>query len=111
MLEGLRLENVDIGRYFMAIRNIVHTDISNIMSIWYIFSCFGIIFHEKSGNPEVKLGERVLTSELTERNQIGQVKRLWPFGILFGDLVYFFRFGILYQGKSGNPDPNPFLSK
>jgi hypothetical protein len=25
---------------------------------------------------------------------------LWSFGIFYGDLVYF---GMLYQGKSGNP--------
>jgi hypothetical protein len=30
---------------------------------------------------------------------------LWTFGIVRGNLVYFFRFGILYQEKSGNPDP------
>jgi hypothetical protein len=26
-----------------------------------------------------------------------------PFGIFYGNLVYFSRFGMLYQGKSGNP--------
>jgi hypothetical protein len=30
---------------------------------------------------------------------------LRPFGILFSDLVYFSRFGILYQEKSCNPTP------
>jgi hypothetical protein len=29
---------------------------------------------------------------------------LWPFGIIYGYLVYFSRFGILYQEKSGNSD-------
>jgi hypothetical protein len=29
---------------------------------------------------------------------------LWTFGVIHGNLVYFFRFGILYQEKSGNPD-------
>jgi hypothetical protein len=29
---------------------------------------------------------------------------LWAFGIFYGRLVDFFRFGILYQEKSGNPD-------
>jgi hypothetical protein len=29
---------------------------------------------------------------------------LWPFGIFCGRLVHFSRFGILHQGKSGNPD-------
>jgi hypothetical protein len=29
---------------------------------------------------------------------------LWTFGIVRGNLVYFSRFGILYQEKSGNPD-------
>jgi hypothetical protein len=29
---------------------------------------------------------------------------LRPFGICYGHLVYFFRFGKLYQEKSGNPD-------
>jgi hypothetical protein len=28
---------------------------------------------------------------------------LWTFGIVRGNLVYFPRFGILYQEKSGNP--------
>jgi hypothetical protein len=28
---------------------------------------------------------------------------LWPFGIFIGDLIYFSRFGMLYQEKSGNP--------
>jgi hypothetical protein len=31
------------------------------------------------------------------------VSILWPFGIFCGHLVYFPRFGILYQEKSGNP--------
>jgi hypothetical protein len=30
---------------------------------------------------------------------------LWTFGIVLGNLVYFSCFGILYQEKSGNPDP------
>jgi hypothetical protein len=30
---------------------------------------------------------------------------LWPFGIFYGYLVYFSRFGTLYQEKSGNPVP------
>jgi hypothetical protein len=29
---------------------------------------------------------------------------LWTFGIVRGNLVYFSRFGILYQEKSGNPE-------
>jgi hypothetical protein len=29
---------------------------------------------------------------------------LWTFGTVRGNLVYFPRFGILYQEKSGNPD-------
>jgi hypothetical protein len=28
---------------------------------------------------------------------------LWPFGIFYGHLVFFPRFGFLYQEKSGNP--------
>jgi hypothetical protein len=28
---------------------------------------------------------------------------LWTFGIVRGNLVYFFPFGILHQEKSGNP--------
>jgi hypothetical protein len=28
---------------------------------------------------------------------------LWPYGIFYGHLVIFPCFGILYQGKSGNP--------
>jgi hypothetical protein len=31
-----------------------------------------------------------------------------PFGILYGHLVYFSRFGTLYKEKSGNPVFNPF---
>jgi hypothetical protein len=30
---------------------------------------------------------------------------LWKFGIVRGNLVYISSFGILYQEKSGNPDP------
>jgi hypothetical protein len=30
---------------------------------------------------------------------------LWPFGTFCGNLVYFSRFGILDQEKSGNPGP------
>jgi hypothetical protein len=29
---------------------------------------------------------------------------LLPFGIFYGYLVYFSRFGMLYRDKSGNPD-------
>jgi hypothetical protein len=36
---------------------------------------------------------------------------LWPFGIFCGHLVYFPRFGILYQEKSGNPDACTYLDK
>jgi hypothetical protein len=32
-------------------------------------------------------------------------RNLWPFGIFCGNLVYFPRFGILDQVKSGNPVP------
>jgi hypothetical protein len=32
---------------------------------------------------------------------------LWPFGIFCGDLVYFPRFGMLNQEKSGNPGRLP----
>jgi hypothetical protein len=28
---------------------------------------------------------------------------IWTFGVVRGNLVYFFQFGILYQEKSGNP--------
>jgi hypothetical protein len=31
---------------------------------------------------------------------------LWTFDMARGNLVYFSRFGILYQEKSGNPDLN-----
>jgi hypothetical protein len=34
---------------------------------------------------------------------------LWTFGIIHGNLVYFSRFGILYQEKSGNPAFLPFF--
>jgi hypothetical protein len=31
---------------------------------------------------------------------------LWRLGIFYGHLVCFSRFGMMYQGKSGNPDCN-----
>jgi hypothetical protein len=31
------------------------------------------------------------------------LESLWPFGTFYGYLVYFSRFGILRQDKSGNP--------
>jgi hypothetical protein len=34
---------------------------------------------------------------------------LWTFGLNRGNLVYFSRFGVLYQEKSGNPDLEPIL--
>jgi hypothetical protein len=34
---------------------------------------------------------------------------LWPFGIFYGYLAYFSRFGMLYQEKSGNPYLDPLL--
>jgi hypothetical protein len=36
---------------------------------------------------------------------------LWAFGLVFGNLVYFSRFGILYQEKSGNPGSEAEWSK
>jgi hypothetical protein len=33
---------------------------------------------------------------------------LWTFGIVRGNLVYFSRFGILYEDKSGNPENDFF---
>jgi hypothetical protein len=44
--------------YFMAVSNILRTfeifydHLVHFVSIWYIFSVFGIMYHEKSGNPE-----------------------------------------------------------
>jgi hypothetical protein len=35
----------------------------------------------------------------------GHLAILWPFDIFYGYLVYFSRFGMLYQEKSGNPAP------
>jgi hypothetical protein len=34
---------------------------------------------------------------------------LWTYGIVRGNLVYFSRFGILYQEKSGNPGLNVWM--
>jgi hypothetical protein len=34
---------------------------------------------------------------------------LWPFGIFYGYLVYFLRFGLLHQEKSGNPGENYYF--
>jgi hypothetical protein len=36
---------------------------------------------------------------------------LWTFGIVRGNLVYFSRFGIMYQEKSGNPGSEAEWSK
>jgi hypothetical protein len=36
---------------------------------------------------------------------------LWTFGIVRGNLVYFSRFGILYQEKFGNPGFKSFLER
>jgi hypothetical protein len=35
---------------------------------------------------------------------------LWTLGVARGNLVYFSRFGILYQEKSGNPAANLVLN-
>jgi hypothetical protein len=36
---------------------------------------------------------------------------MWPSGIFCGRLVYFPRFGILCQYKSGNTGPEPIINK
>jgi hypothetical protein len=36
---------------------------------------------------------------------------LWPFGIFYGFMVYFSRFGMLYQENSGNPGLPLFVPK
>jgi hypothetical protein len=48
--------------YFMSISNILQTfgifydHLVHFVFIWYIFSAFGIIYQEKSGNPALHLG-------------------------------------------------------
>jgi hypothetical protein len=34
---------------------------------------------------------------------------LLPFGTFYGYLVYFSRFGMMYEEKSGNPAPRPLF--
>jgi hypothetical protein len=57
ILEGLRMKNVDI---FWAIWNILrmcgifYDRLVHFVFIWYIFSGFGIMYPEKSGNPDGK---------------------------------------------------------
>jgi hypothetical protein len=52
--QGLRLENVGIIyghlEFFMNIWDYDHS--VHFVSIWYIFSSFGIMHQEKSGNPD-----------------------------------------------------------
>jgi hypothetical protein len=64
--EGLRTENVGIFygnlHYFAAIWNI-SWPLGNVVVIWYIFACFGILCQEKSGNP---------ATELFSRSEVGQ---------------------------------------
>jgi hypothetical protein len=45
--EGLGVENVG---YFMAIRYIL-LPFGMFLVIWYMSSCFGMLYQEKSGNP------------------------------------------------------------
>jgi hypothetical protein len=54
--KGLRLENADIFyghlEYFIDIWDILYPFVTFVF-IWYIFSSFGIMHQEKSGNPAV----------------------------------------------------------
>jgi hypothetical protein len=68
ILEGLRWENVDIFcgllEYFMYIWDILLpfrtfcVRLVLFVFIWYIFSGFGIMYHEKSGNPDREQQQR-----------------------------------------------------
>jgi hypothetical protein len=50
-----RIENDDTFNgnlhYFNAICNNILRPFGNVVVIWYIFPCFGILCQEKSGNP------------------------------------------------------------
>jgi hypothetical protein len=51
-LEGLRWENVDIGILWPF--GIFYGHLVHFVFLWYIFSGFGIVYQEKSGNPGPK---------------------------------------------------------
>jgi hypothetical protein len=53
--QGLRLENVDIlyGHFeYCRTFGIFYDHLAHCVFIWYIFSGFGVMHQEKSGNPE-----------------------------------------------------------
>jgi hypothetical protein len=141
----------------MAILNILqifgifYNHLVHFVFIWYIFSCLGIMHHEKSGNPgqavsvsgggkkmKMKIESHILMTfrfisglpdgiffkpKIPIWVKFGMSSKgrywynlwvfwvyftaiwynLWKFDKVYGHLVYFPRFGVLYQEKSGNP--------
>jgi hypothetical protein len=74
-------------------------------SIWYIFPHFGILYHEKSGNPAAYVKFKAALSG----NFYGHLVYFGSFGIFWVRLVHFgfvwfifSYFGILCEEKSGN---------
>jgi hypothetical protein len=50
ILDGLRLENVDI--FYGHLEYLHNGHMEYFMNIWYIFTVFGVTCQEKSGNPD-----------------------------------------------------------
>jgi hypothetical protein len=56
--QGLRLKNIDIPiiwpfETFYGYTRYFYEHLVNFVFIWYIFSSFGIMHQEKSGNPDI----------------------------------------------------------
>jgi hypothetical protein len=73
-----------------------------------------MIHQENSGNPDpvLKIGSSQLPTHVDECKKYTTSGTSLPFGISYGHLAYFVailvffpRFGMLYEEKSGNPDP------
>jgi hypothetical protein len=77
------------------------------MSVWNLGLLDGLISNQKSKFGEILEGlamkdAGVFYGHLVHFTVFCYI--LWTFGIVRGNLVYFSRFGSLYQEKSGNPD-------
>jgi hypothetical protein len=60
----------------------------NLGQFWRVLQCKILVY--------------IFYDHLVYFTAIGNI--LWPFGIFYGHLEFFPRFGILYREKSGNPD-------
>jgi hypothetical protein len=58
------LENVDITYDHLDFLQIFYDHLVHFVFIWYIFSGFGIMYPEKSGNPDNKTGEQFFGKKL-----------------------------------------------